>query len=217
MNVACLKPRIADTCTRGRFAVQWRHRPHRCGPLENTQSTALLVGKAQEGDGEAREALIAHCLPALRRWARGRLPNFARDLAETEDLVQVTLMQAVRNLDRFQYRGSGSFLAYLRTILLNAVKQELRRVGRTPDSTERVDLAAEVEDSVLANCIGQDTLEHYERGLQELTPGQRDAVVLRLEFGLSFAEVAAETGAHSSDAARMMVSRGLARLAELMP
>ena len=190
---------------------------HWCGPLENTQSTALLVGKAQDGDAAARDALIAHCLPALRRWARGRLPAFARDLAETEDLVQVTLMQALKNLDRFQYRGTGSFLAYLRMILLNAVKQELRRVGRTPDSTERMDLAVEGEDSVLANCIGKDTLEHYERGLRQLTPGQRDAVVLRLEFGLSFAEVAAETGAKSSDAARMLVSRGLARLADIMP
>lgn len=87
-----------------------------------TESTTRLVDAAQSGNETARERLFAHCRPLLQRWARGRLPGYGRNLTETEDIVQVTLIRASKNLERFEHRASGSFLAYLRTILLNAVK-----------------------------------------------------------------------------------------------
>ena len=180
------------------------------------ESTTRLLDAAQEGDDAARERLFAHCRPLLRRWAHGRLPPFARDLAETEDVVQTTLIRAYNNLEGFESRGKGSFLAYLRTILLNAVKEELRRSGRRPEDTERIEPADDATNPVLADAITTETLDKYERGLEQLTDAQREAVVLRLEFGLSYAELADEVGAPSPDAARMQVSRAIVRLAELM-
>ena len=49
-----------------------------------------------------------------------------------------------------------------------------------------------------------------------LTEDQRQAVVLRVELGLSFQQVAEAMESPSADAARMLVARGLARLSERM-
>jgi RNA polymerase sigma-70 factor (ECF subfamily) len=53
----------------------------------------------------------------------------------------------------------------------------------------------------------------YERALKALPEPQRQAVVLRLEFGLSYPEIAIELESPSANATRMMVSRSLVRLA----
>ena len=77
------------------------------------------LGRAcRAGDQRARERLVSRFLPILRNWATGRLPGGARDLAETDDLVQITLVRALDHIDRFEHRGEGAFLAYLRRILL---------------------------------------------------------------------------------------------------
>ena len=47
-------------------------------------------------------------LPRLSRWASGRLPRWARDLSDTDDLVQDTLIRSVANLGHFEARGEGA-------------------------------------------------------------------------------------------------------------
>ncbi len=183
---------------------------------EGLESTATLVHALQHGDEGARERLFARCLPLLRRWAHGRLPRRARDLADTDDLVQVSLLRALNNMDRFEAGRPGALLAYLRTILLNTVREELRRSER-----RSADRHAEVEPvdaapSVLERAIGQQTLDAYERALALLTEKQRNAVILRLEFDMTYPEIALELESESSDAARMLVVRGLAELTRRM-
>src|SRR5687768_1921182 len=70
-------------------------------------STLTLLERAQAGDAEALDALIARFLPRLQRWATGRLPGWARDLADTHDLVQETVVQAFKKIEKFEVRGEG--------------------------------------------------------------------------------------------------------------
>jgi RNA polymerase sigma-70 factor (ECF subfamily) len=49
-----------------------------------------------------------------------------------------------------------------------------------------------------------------------LTEGERQAVVLRVELGLSYEEIAGQLEKPSADAARMAVTRAIARLAAEM-
>ncbi|HRQ64895.1 MAG TPA: sigma-70 family RNA polymerase sigma factor [Xanthomonadaceae bacterium] len=181
------------------------------------QSTASLIARVQDGQESAREDLFRRCLPLLRRFARGRLPQHRRDLAETDDLVQVTLLRALNNLGSFESRGQGAFFAYLRQIMLNAIREEIRRHGSRPHHTADLDTIPAAADSVVAHAVGEQTLEAYERGLAQLGERQREAVVLRVEFDMSYPEIALELDCPSADAARMLVARGLQRLAELMP
>ena len=181
------------------------------------QSTASLINRVRDGHEAARQELFRRCLPLLTRFARGRLPAHRRDLAETDDLVQITLLRALNNIERFDARGRGAFFAYLRQIMLNAVREEIRRHASRPHHTHDLDAAPAAPDSVVANAVGEQTLEAYEHGLAQLTDAQREAVILRVEFDMSYPEIALELGCASTDAARMQVARGLKRLAELMP
>ena len=184
-------------------------------PDPSLTSTATLVRRLQSGDDGARDELVERCLPLLRRWAHGRLPGYARNLADTDDLVQVTLLRTLKRLPSMATGEGGSFLAYMRQVLRNEVRDELRRRGRRP----RIEPLPE-EDSAapqpLATARDPIVLADYERALGAITPAQRDAVVLRLEFGMTFPEIALELGLPSAAAARMRVGRGLADMARAL-
>ena len=68
--------------------------------------------------------------------------------------------------------------------------------------------------SVVEQAIGRVMLERYEAELMQLLPDQREAVILRFEFGLGYAELAEAMGRPSPNAARMLVVRALAQLAQ---
>jgi RNA polymerase sigma factor (sigma-70 family) len=185
-------------------------------PTRPLETTASLLARVRQGDVAARERLLGRFLPALERWAHGRLPYRARDLAETDDLVQNTLLRALDHLNGFEPRREGAFLAYLRRILLNQVRDEIRRVGRRP---VREDLQEDLPGrapSQLEEAIGLEALEQYETALERLTEKQHEAIVLKIELGYSYDEVAEAMDLASANAARMLVTRGLIRLAEEM-
>jgi RNA polymerase sigma-70 factor (ECF subfamily) len=185
-------------------------------PVPGLMSTATLMRRVHDGDDEARTALLDRCLPRLRRWARGRIPDAVRGIADTDDLVQTTVIRTLDHLDRLEPGPSGSFLGYMRQILLNAIRDELRKQHRRPRHTALGDGTGEIAD--VGGPVSDPTVvAAYERGLAELTPEQRDAIVLRVEFGMTFPEIAEELGLPSANAARMRVSRGLVDLAERMP
>ena len=178
------------------------------------EPTASLLERIRAGEGRARELLFARYLPILRRWAHGRLPGYARDLSDTDDLVQVTLLRALNNLDEFHAERSGSFLAYLRQILLNRVRDEIRRQRGRPGTGE---LDAELPDldapTLVEQAVGYERLRAYEAALGDLPKRQQELIVMRLEFGLSYPEIAVEV-ASTPDAVRVMIARAIVQLAE---
>ena len=184
------------------------------GPA-SASSRELLAG-ARAGDREALEHLCARYLPRLRRWARGRLPVWARDRFDTDDLVQETLSRTVGRLEGFETRGDGALQAYLRQALLNQVRDEVRRAAHRPpapaDPPERVDPGP----SPLEEALGRETVQRYEAALAGLREEDRVAIVTRIEMGCSYLEVAEALGKPTADAARMAVSRAVVRLAEAM-
>ncbi|MEM9530252.1 MAG: sigma-70 family RNA polymerase sigma factor [Pseudomonadota bacterium] len=184
--------------------------------MADLSTTTELLNNATRGDAKARDALAAHYLPLLRRWAHGRLPAHGRDLAETDDLVQITLLRALNNLENFENRRAGAFLSYLRTIMMNAIRDEIRRTGRAPDRAPVSVSQLTARASVVEELVGREALDRYEAALTELSEEKRAAVVMRLEFGMSYQEIADELARPSANAARMMVVRALADLAETM-
>lgn len=155
-------------------------------------------------------------LPRLSRWASGRLPAWARDVADTDDLVQDTLVRSVANLNHFEARGEGALQAYLRGAVMNRIRDEIRRRTRLPQQGPLDSAIPAKSQSPLEAAIGAETLAKYDRALERLDPETREAVIARIEMGCSYAEVAELMGKSSPDAARMMVSRALVRLAEEM-
>jgi RNA polymerase sigma factor (sigma-70 family) len=185
-------------------------------PAPTWESTLSLLTRARAGDEGALDTLFARYGPPLRRWASGRLPRWARDLADTPDLVQESLLQTFKNIDGFDCRGEGALQAYLRQAVMNRIRGELRKAKARPASSE---LGVDVPDeapSPLEAAIGAEAVERYEAALERLRPEERELVIARVELGLTYSEVADVTSKPSPNAARMAVARALMRLAEEM-
>lgn len=183
---------------------------------KNLESTAVLFAQVRNGDDDARNRLFARYLPMLKRWAHGRLPSYSRDLADTDDLVQVSLLRALNHVEEFEPRREGAFLAYLRRIVLNAVRDEIRRAVRRPHSTSLPENLPATAPSLLEQTIGKETVEAYEAALTTLPAEKQEAVILRIEFGMSYPEIAEALDTPSANATRMMIARSLIQLAEVM-
>ncbi len=168
------------------------------------------------GDRLALDALFGRHTPLLRRWAAGRLPQWARDAMDTVDLVQETMLATLRNLDAFESRGEGALQAYLRQALINRVRNQIRNADVRPQMVALESRTPDDATSPLEAAIGRQTLDRYEAALARLPAEARTAVVSRVELGMSYAQIAEVLDKPSSDAARMAVVRALLRLAEEM-
>jgi len=191
---------------------------HRSGDRASgaVDTTFDLVERAKAGDDEALNHLFARYLPSLRRWASGRLPRWTRDLMDTDDLVQETVVRAVKRINRFESRHEGALQAYLRQAVVNRIRDEVRRARRAPVTDLLDDNAADTAASPLEEAIGAEAMERYEAALGRLRPEEREAIVTRVEMDGSYQDVAKALGKPSADAARMAVSRALLRLAQEM-
>jgi RNA polymerase sigma-70 factor (ECF subfamily) len=182
----------------------------------NPDSTIRLLERARGGDKAAVDTLFARYLPRLRRWASGRLPRWARDITDTHDLVQETLLQTFRRVETFEARGEGAFQAYLRQAMLNRIRNELRRFGRRPDATSLDTQRPGGQPSPLEAAIGREAMERYDAALLTLKPEDRELVIAKLEMGYDYDELAAAFGRPSAGAARKAVQRATVRLVEAM-
>ena len=180
-------------------------------PLE---STLELLARVRHGDRDALEQLFARCLPPLRRWARGRLPSAARGALDTQDLVQDTILNSLRRLDHFESRHEGALQAYLRQAVLNRIRDEARKFSRRPAAAELTDSQPSESASPLDIAIGRQGVERYEAALQRLRPADREAIIGRLELQHDYQELATILGKPNANAARVAVTRALARLME---
>jgi len=180
------------------------------------ESTFSLIERARAGDQQALERLFARHLEPLQRWASGRLPKWARDLADTDDLVQDTLLKTFKRIEHFEPRRVGALQAYLRNAVLNRLRDELRRKGREPVSANLDSVDVESAESPLEHAIGREAVEIYEQALERLKAEEREAIIGRVELGYSYEELAVMLDKPTADAARKAAERALVRLAEEM-
>lgn len=189
------------------------------GPLpadRDPHSSYALLLRARDGDEDARNELCARYLPRLRRWAHGRLPRWAREHLDTEDIVQDTLMQSVRQLDAFTPQHERAFCAYVSQALRNRLRDAVRHAMSRPAGYSLSDDHPGREPSPLEQAVGGQMLARYDAALQRLRETDRDLIVARVELGLDYAEIASLLDKTSIAAARVAVSRALLRLAAEM-
>jgi RNA polymerase sigma factor (sigma-70 family) len=186
------------------------------GPNSGAETTASLLVRARAGDKAAVDVLFARYLPALRRWTSGRLPRWARDISDTHDLVQETLLQTFKRVETFEARGPGALQAYLRQAVLNGIRNELRRFGRRPAIAELDSNQVADAPSPLEAAIGREAVERYEDALAELKPEDRELVIARIEMGYDYDELADAFDRPTADAARKALQRAMVRLVEAM-
>ena len=190
-------------------------------PPDRTESVIELLTRARDGDDEAKERLTRLHAERLERWARGRVPRELREKIDVRKLVEDTLREIVHKPREAQPGHEAALFLYLRQALLNRIRDEIRRAPRL----SKADVEAGTSESALmdltesegsAGLIGQEPFERYEKALQRLTAEDREAVIARIELGLSFSELAKVLGKPSESAASTAVRRAFARLAAEM-
>src|SRR5262245_15968669 len=180
------------------------------------EATVELVILARKGDEAALDRLVRRCLPALRRWAHGRLPQASRPAQETADLVQEVVLAALKKLDSFEVRHEGALQAYLRQAVANRIRDLIRQQGRRPQQVEMPESIEDRSPSPLEQAIGAENIERYERALARLDAADREAIIGRIEMQYSYEELAVVLNKPTPAAARMAVMRAVRRLGKEM-
>jgi RNA polymerase sigma factor (sigma-70 family) len=137
-------------------------------------------------------------------------------LAKGNRSRQETVLQTIRNLGSFEPQREGALLGYLRRSLLNRIRDRFRYAARHPTPAELDELIADGGASPLALAIEEEDRRHYQEALGRLAPGDREAIVGRIELGYSYEQLAFVLKKPTPGAARVAVRRALLRLSDEM-
>jgi len=184
--------------------------------VEDQQPSMELLEQARGGSAEALNPLLGRYVQPLRRWAHNRLPYWARNLGDTEDLVQEAVAQTLKQLPRLRIERQGGLHAYLKAAILNRMRTELRNTRRRPQRTELDPELPGSLPSALDLAMNNERRDRYERALARLSQSDREAIIARFEFGFSGSELAAALHKPTTDAARMTVTRAVLRLTRIL-
>ncbi len=179
------------------------------------QKTTVLLSMAQDGDPGAREELYRRIMPRLERFAHGRVPVSLRNVTDTQEIVQDTMVRSLDRLEAFVPRGEGAFLQYLGKIVVNRIRDHGRRSGRQKPMEDENVYVSHREPSPVEHAVGSETFRRYQKALETLKDDQHQAVFLHVEMGYSHHDLAEALG-RGSEAARKLLCRGLQNLAAQM-
>ena len=129
---------------------------------------------------------IEESVPALRRYARALTRNADR----ADDLVQDCIERAIRK--QGLWKPTGPLRAWLFRILLNLYRNEVRTSRRRGDHLPVETLL--VEPSVAPAQPGRIALAEMARAIDSLAAEQREALLLVVLEGMSYAEAAEAIG-----------------------
>ncbi len=191
-------------------------------------NSEALVQSACQGDPVAVERLLAMHLPRLQAYIRLRTHPTLRARESASDLVQSTCREILEHVDRYQYQGEANFRYWLYTTAKRKIANRAEYYQAAKRAAKReIPLDAQGgQDALLADCYSriatpsQHAMASELRGRMEdafgkLRDEQREVILLAKVVGLSRAEIAKRIG-RSEGAVRMLLSRSLARLSEIL-
>ena len=76
-------------------------------------SEEILVARAKTGDRSAFDELVGLNRARLESWIRSRIGGRLRHKVDVDDLTQETQLRALESVNRFSWRGDGSFGGWL--------------------------------------------------------------------------------------------------------
>jgi RNA polymerase sigma-70 factor (ECF subfamily) len=148
-----------------------------------SEDEAEWIRAAQAGDRAAFARLVERYWDRLYRW----LYQLTRDRHAAEDLTQETFLKALSALASF--RPGTNFRAWVYKIGHNNFVNQKRSEKRTKVSLPE-DLPGRDGAEIEAGSENREALEAVNRAVADLPPDFRAALMLRVNEGLSFRDVA---------------------------
>jgi len=190
-----------------------------------------LIAAAIAGDCVALEQLLLAHYDQLERQIGAKLPPRLQSTQAVEDILQLTFMQAFRDIGRFEQRPDATFGDWLARIadnrLLDAIKThdrskhggDLHRLeDASPNDSRMASLWALIAapDTSPGSAVARgEALHALQVALAGLPHDQHEAIRLRLLDGKSLEETAAAMS-RTCDAVRGLVHRGKQGLLDAM-
>jgi len=178
------------------------------GSGDGSDDDAELLARSARGDRRAFDAIVARHGPlALRVAAR-----MAPDRQSAEDIAQEAMFRVWRRADEFDARRAR-FTTWLYRIVVNLCIDSRRRPrpAPLPEGYDPVDPAASASAAVEID----ERRAALARAIDELPSGQRAALTLVYDEGLSGAEAARVLGV-SIKAVERLLARARARLRDIL-
>jgi RNA polymerase sigma-70 factor, ECF subfamily len=186
-------------------------------------SDSALTAAAVAGDRVALERLLLAHYDELARRIDAKLPLRLQSTQAVEDILQLTFLQAFRDIAHFEQRTDATFGDWLARIaenrLCDAIRQhdrpkhggDLQRVEEGPRGDSRIcslwDWIAADDTSPPSAAARGEAVQALQVALVALPDDQRMAIQLQQLEGKSVEETAAALG-RSPDAIRGLVQRG---------
>ena len=156
------------------------------------EDVQLLFAYARRGDVQSLAALVRRHATWMQALLRGMLPV----AADVDDVFQETWMRVIRAAPR--YRG-GMVKPYLATVARSAAIDHLRRTRAVVSLDDEEGEGAAAAAAVAAEgpapgeaFESQATSDDVRRAVNILPEGPRQVLLMRVEGGLSFREIAVE-------------------------
>jgi RNA polymerase sigma-70 factor (ECF subfamily) len=131
--------------------------------------------------------LYTHYFPRLYAYARYRVET----VQEAEEVVAETFLKVVEAIDRFQWRHTQSFAAWIFRIAHHVLIDHARRAQRV-QSEPFADLPHLISREILPDeaAVRAEEFAHLHRLLATLTPRRQEIITLRFFGGLRNQEIA---------------------------
>ncbi len=196
---------------------------------KSVQFSTLIEG-ARQGDAECRDRLFTLCRSYLGFVARSQVETWLRRKVDASDLVQETMLEACRDLERFEGHTEKEWLAWLRKILAHNAADFVRRyrgtekraAGREVPFRDPADSLspgapepAAPQATPSQEFLQLDTELRVTAALAELPPDYQEVIVLRNLQRLPFGEVA-QRMSRSRPAVQMLWMRAIRKLQEAL-
>lgn len=161
-----------------------------------SDSEQLLLRSFIEGD----ESAITTLIERYRKRVYNYILMLTKDRQTADDLFQETFIKVIGSLRSGRYAENGKFISWVLRIAHNLVIDHFRG-GRKPVHITSEDAGYDIlnnrklADSTIEDHLIHEQIEQDVRDLIDRLPSeQREMVVLRHYFDLSFKEIAQQTG-----------------------
>ena len=178
--------------------------------MEPESSTQRLIQRAREGDRAAFDLLVEEHRSRLEALIGARIGAHVRSEVDAADVLQETLLQALRSIERFRWQDEDSFLRWLGGIAEHVILKAATRSKRHQVLRLCRDLPASGPSPSRASRR-EERFDRLTKALAALTPEHREVIRLARLDGLDLKEIARRME-RSTPAVKQLLGRALRKL-----
>lgn len=151
---------------------------------EVESASAPLLAAAAAGDERAWRTLVDLYSRRIFALARSR----CKDASVAEDITQSVFVTVAEKVGSGEYTEQGKFEPWLFRVVMNRVRDHIRRVRRRPDSPDVQAVERQTAPEQDRSDTGQ--LDKLRAAMERLSEADREIIEMRHHGGMSFKQMA---------------------------